>query len=105
MKAVIVNMVSAAGLLIAGSVMAVDMPELSKKYGCYNCHTVEKKLVGPGWQEVANKYKGNASAAAILSAKIVNGGEGVWGSIPMPPSKITEPELKELVTFILGLAK
>ena len=106
MKAVIVSMVAATGLMIAGSVMAADMPDLAKKYGCANCHTIDKKVVGPAWQDVANKYKGDAGAAAHLATKIVKGGSGVWGVIPMPDNpKISDPEVSELVTFILGLAK
>ena len=106
MKDIIVNVVAAAGLMIAGGAMAADMPDAAKKYGCTNCHKIDKKMVGPGWQDVANKYKGDAGAAAAMSTKIVKGGGGVWGSIPMPATpKITEPEVNELVTFILGLAK
>jgi len=106
MKAIIVNVVAVASMMIAGGVMAADMPESAKKYGCTNCHKIDKKMVGPGWQDVANKYKGDAGAAAAMSTKIVKGGGGVWGPIPMPATpKITEPEVKELVTFILGLAK
>ena len=106
MKAIIINMVAAAGLMIAGGAMAADMPDLAKKYGCTSCHKIDKKVVGPAWQAVADKYKGDAGAADALSAKIVKGGGGVWGPIPMPPTaKITDAEVKELVTFILGLAK
>lgn len=106
MKAIIVNMVAAAGLMIAGGAMAADMPDLAKKYGCTNCHKIDKKMVGPAWQAVADKYKGDAGAAEALSIKIVKGGKGAWGPIPMPATaKITDPEVSELVTFILGLAK
>lgn len=106
MKAIILNMVAVAGLMIAGGAMAADMPDLAKKYGCTNCHKIDKKMVGPSWQDVADKYKGDAEATAKLSTKIVKGGKGAWGPIPMPPTaKITDPEVSELVKFILGLAK
>jgi cytochrome c len=106
MKAMIVSVVVATGLMIAGSVMAADMPDLAKKYGCANCHSIDQRAVGPKWQDVANKYKGDAGAAAHLATKIVQGGSGVWGVIPMPDNpKISDSEVKELVTFILGLAK
>ena len=106
MKSITASFAVAAGLTLAGSSIAVDMPTVAKKNGCANCHTIDKKLVGPAWQAVAEKYKGDAGAADALGAKIVKGGVGVWGSIPMPPAaKITDVEVKELVTFILGLAK
>lgn len=99
-------MVAAAGLMIAGGAMAADMPDLAKKYGCTNCHKIDKKMVGPAWQDVADKYKGDAEATAKLSTKILKGGKGVWGSIPMPATaKISDEEVSELVTFVLGLAK
>ncbi|MGC2164562.1 MAG: c-type cytochrome [Gallionella sp.] len=95
-----------AGLFATGTVLAADMPELAKKSGCVACHTIEKKLVGPAWLDVANKYKGDAEAPAKLSAKIVSGGKGVWGAVPMPPqAKVSQADVAELVTFILGLAK
>lgn len=95
-----------AGLFVAGSAFAADMPELAKKSGCVACHAIDKKLVGPAWQDVANKYKGDAGAAATLSAKIASGGKGVWGAVPMPPqAKVSEADRTELVSFILGLAK
>lgn len=95
-----------AGLLTVGSVFAADMPELAKKSGCVACHKIDKKLVGPAWQDVADKYKGDAEAPAKLSAKIASGGKGVWGPVPMPPQpKVSQADIAELVTFILGLAK
>lgn len=106
MKTMIVSLVAATGLMIAGSVTAVDMPPLAKKSGCTNCHSIDKKVVGPAWQDVANKYKGDAGAADKLVAKIGNGGGGVWGTVPMPAQKkVSEEDRKELVAFILGLAK
>jgi cytochrome c len=106
MKAMIVSMVAATSLMIAGGVMAADMPDLAKKNGCANCHAIDKKLVGPGWQDVANKYKGDAGAAANLDTKIAKGGSGAWGSVPMPAQpKLSDADRKELIKFILGLAK
>lgn len=95
-----------ADLLTVGSVFTADMPELAKKSGCVACHKIDKKLVGPAWQDVADKYKGDAEAPAKLSAKIASGGKGVWGPVPMPPQpKVSQADIAELVTFILGLAK
>ncbi|MCR4297187.1 MAG: c-type cytochrome [Gallionella sp.] len=104
MKFTIVSMITAAGLLVAGSALATDMPAVAKKNNCVACHAIDKKVVGPSWADVAKKYKGDAGAAAHLDEKISKGGKGVWGPMPMPPNpKITAEERKELVDFILGL--
>ena len=61
-------------------------------------------MVGPAFKDVAAKYKGDASAVATLSAKVVKGGGGVWGPIPMPPNGTTsEAEAEILVKWILSL--
>lgn len=104
MKSTIVSMVTVAGLLVAGSALAADMPAAAKKNNCVACHAIDKKLVGPAWADVAKKYKGDAGAAAHLDGVISKGGKGVWGPMPMPPNpKITAEEKKELVDFVLGL--
>jgi len=106
MKSIIVSMIAAAGLMAAGSAMAADMPALAKKSGCTACHSIEKKIVGPAWQDVANKYKGDADAVGKLSTKISKGGSGAWGAVPMPPQpKLSEAEAKELAVFVMSLAK
>ena len=106
MKALLVSLVAATGLMIAGGAMAADMPALAKKSGCNGCHAIDKKIVGPAWQDVANKYKGDADAVAKLSTKISKGGSGAWGAVPMPPQpKLSEAETKELAGFVMSLAK
>ena len=101
MKSVIVSMIAAAGLMVAGSDMAEDGAALLKKSNCMGCHKMEGKLVGPGFKEVAAKYKGDAGAAATLEAKVAKGGAGVWGTMPMPPMSKAKPEdIKEMVAFI-----
>lgn len=104
MKSIIVNMTVAAGLMVAGSAMAADMPDVAKKNNCVACHAIDKKVVGPAWKDVAAKYKGDKTAADKLSAKVKAGGSGVWGSMPMPANpKVSDADMKELITFILGL--
>ena len=100
-------MIAAAGLMVAGSAMAVDMPDLAKKAGCIACHKIDGKLVGPGWTDIAKKYKGDATAQAKLEAKVAKGGAGAWGTMPMPANapKVSEADTKTLVEFVLGLAK
>jgi cytochrome c len=107
MKSIVISMIAAAGLMAAGSVMAVDMPDLAKKSGCIACHKIDGKLVGPGWTDIAKKYKGDASAEAKLETKVAKGGAGVWGTMPMPPNapKVAPADIKTLVQFVLGLAK
>ena len=107
MKSIIVS-VAVAGLMITGSAMAADMPELAKKMNCTACHAIDKKIVGPAWMDVSKKYKGDAGAAAALQTKVSKGGSGNWGTMPMPANDAAgtkQAEIKELVTFILGLAK
>ncbi|MFB0914749.1 MAG: cytochrome C', partial [Burkholderiaceae bacterium] len=72
----------AATTLLAAPAMA-DMA-LAKSKNCMACHAVDRKLVGPSYKDVAAKYAGDAAAADKLAAKIMKGGSGVWGAIPMP---------------------
>jgi len=104
MKAIIVSMVAAAGLMVAGSTLAADMPDLAKKNNCTACHALDKKVVGPSFGDIAKKYKGDATAKAKLATKIIKGGGGVWGAMPMPASpKISQADAETLADFVLGL--
>lgn len=108
MKSIIVSMIAAAGLMVAGSVFAAEMPALAKKMNCTACHAIDKKVVGPSWQDIANKYKGDASSAEKLQVSVSKGGSGKWGAMPMPANDAAgtkQAEIKELVAFILSLAK
>ncbi|HEX8010511.1 MAG TPA: c-type cytochrome [Casimicrobiaceae bacterium] len=100
----------AAGLFVAGGAnAALDNKAgeaLMKKDGCAACHAIDKKLVGPAYEDVAAKYKGDASAAAKLVDKVKKGGSGVWGPIPMPPNaQVSDADIKNLVDWILTLKK
>ena len=93
----------AAGLLAAGAVNAQDAAKLAAEKACLACHAVDKKVVGPGYKDVAAKYKGNAKAEAMLVQKIIKGGSGVWGQIPMPPNAgLKEEEAKILAKWVLS---
>src|ERR1700747_3137011 len=70
--------------------------QLMAKYNCQACHTVDKKLVGPGFKDVAKKYAGDQSAAEKLALKIKTGGGGVWGPIPMPPNNVPDGDRNAL---------
>ena len=105
MKSIVISMIAAVGLMVAGSASAAEMNPLAKKHNCTSCHTMDKKLVGPSYADVAKKYKGDAGAAARLEAKVAKGGSGVWGAMPMPPNapKVPEADIKELVKWVLSL--
>ena len=78
--------------------------ELAKKHACTACHSVDKKVVGPAFKDVAAKYKGNAKAEAMLVEKVKKGGTGVWGQVPMPPnSAVPDADIKALVKWVLSL--
>ena len=92
---------AAAALLAAGSAAANE--ELAKKSACLACHTVDKKLVGPAYKDIAAKYKGQKDAEAKLIEKVKKGGSGVWGPIPMPPNTaVSDADIKTLVKWVLA---
>lgn len=85
---------------------AIDVKALLVSNSCTACHGMKAKMVGPGFAEVAEKYKGQADAKAYLAGKIKNGGAGVWGAIPMPPqSQLSDAELAAMASWIVDGAK
>ncbi len=74
----------------------------SAKYNCTECHSAEKKIVGPSYKEVAAKYAGDSGAPAKLQQKVKTGGSGVWGATPMPPNNVPDADLKTPVEWILA---
>ena len=77
---------------------------LATAKNCMACHAVDKKLVGPSFKDVAAKYAGKAGAADQLAAKIVKGGSGVWGPVPMPANaQVNDAEAKKLADWVLTL--
>ncbi|HTH39659.1 MAG TPA: c-type cytochrome [Rhodocyclaceae bacterium] len=104
MKA-IVSISVALGLALA--VPAAQANEaIIKKARCVACHAVDKKLVGPAYKDVAEKYRGDAGAVTKLTHKVRNGGSGVWGEIPMTPNgpdKISDADLNTAIEWILSL--
>ena len=93
-------LIAALATLVAGPVFA--NADLATKKNCLACHTTDKKLVGPSYKEVAAKYAGQKDAVAKLADKIVKGGVGVWGQVPMPPNPITADEAKTLATWVMS---
>lgn len=81
--------------------------ELTGKFMCPSCHKIDDRLTGPAYREVANKYAGADDATITkLAKKIIEGGSGVWGEIPMTPHpNVSEEEAKDMVKYILLLKK
>lgn len=92
-------------LLLCGSAApAFANPELARAKLCLSCHAMDKKLVGPAFKEVAARYAGQPGAAARLAEKIIHGGAGSWGVVPMPANpKVSPDEAKQLANWVLGL--
>jgi cytochrome c len=79
-----------------------DAEALAKAKGCYACHAVNAKQVGPAFKDVAKKYAGKPDAVAYLSERIKKGGAGVWGNVPMPSQNVTDEESKKLAEWVLS---
>jgi cytochrome c len=116
MKSVIVSMITAAGLISLSNLATAGEDPLalanSLKLDCKSCHNVDKKLIGPAWKDVAAKYKGNASAQAMLVEKVIKGGNGNWNAetknakmTPHPENgdKNKKSDIEKVVAAILAL--
>jgi cytochrome c len=91
----------AALAALSGPVLADQALATAKN--CMACHAVDKKLVGPAYKEVAAKYAGQKDAVDRLAAKIMKGGAGVWGPVPMPANaQVNEAEAKKLAAWVLS---
>ncbi|OGB00875.1 MAG: cytochrome C' [Burkholderiales bacterium RIFCSPHIGHO2_12_FULL_61_11] len=78
--------------------------KLATAKNCMACHAVDKKLVGPSYKDVAAKYAGQKDAVDKLAVKVMKGGAGVWGPVPMPANtQVTPDEAKKLVAWVLSL--
>jgi cytochrome c len=92
-------------LVAAVSVTAPAFADLAlaTSKNCMACHAVDKKVVGPAYKDVAKKYAGQKDAADKLAAKIMKGGSGVWGPVPMPANtQVNEAEAKKLAAWVLA---
>jgi cytochrome c len=97
-----------ASLLLAltafASAPAFAQADLAQKKNCMACHAIDKKLVGPSYKDVAAKYAGQKDAVDKLAQKVVKGGSGAWGAVPMPANpQVTDAEAKQLVGWIMTL--
>jgi cytochrome c len=104
MKAIFI-VFAAATTLVAGA-HAADLKAgetLAKSSGCLACHTANKKLIGPSYKDIADRYRGDKAAEAGLIKKVKAGGKGVWGDIPMPPNAhIKDADIQTMVQWILS---
>jgi cytochrome c len=92
--------------LAAAAFPVLASKELAQKHACLACHTAEKKVVGPAYQDVAKKYAGQKDAEATLVTSIKAGGTGKWGPVPMPPQPgVSDADAHALAKWILQGAK
>jgi cytochrome c len=107
MKAFLMMVAAAGSLLVAtqaGAVDAAAAQALAQKSGCLACHSVDKKIIGPAYKDVAAKYKGQKDAEAKLIDKVKKGGSGTWGPMPMPANspQVKDDDIKTLVQWVLS---
>ena len=93
----------AAALALVATPAFADPEAAMNKAGCMACHAKDKKQVGPSFKDIAAKYAGQAGAADKLAGKVVKGGSGVWGPVPMPANaQVNDADAKKLVDWILA---
>lgn len=105
MKSLIINMVAAAGLLLAANAMAVDMPPEGKAK-CSACHSIEKKVVGPAWRDISKKYKGNPEGVNMIVMHVISGGDFGWKTGTKMPARglgANDADIQKLAAFIISL--
>lgn len=108
MKSSVVSlaMAAAAAAGVCVSTPALANAELAQKKNCMSCHTIQKKVVGPSFKDIAAKYAAQKDATDKLTQKVLKGGSGAWGPVFMPAMKdanppVSEAEARQLVTWIL----
>ena len=102
MKRTLITIALGATAVLSAAPTFADQALATAK-NCMACHAGDKKLVGPAYKEVAAKYKGDKKAADMLAAKVIKGGGGVWGAVPMPGNpQVSEAEAKKLVAWVLS---
>lgn len=94
-----------AGAEEAPAASAEEAMKLAAQNNCMACHALDKKIVGPAFRDVAEKYRGRADAEAVLIDKVARGGKGVWGKMPMPAMSpnVKDEDIAAIVRHILSL--
>lgn len=94
----------ALGALALGSAQAADIQELAKASGCFSCHSMQEKVVGPAFASVAQKYAGQPDAASELAQSIRNGSVRKWGRAPMPAhGSLDHGDIQRLAEWVLTI--
>ncbi|MEX3956013.1 c-type cytochrome [Trinickia sp. EG282A] len=99
----VLGIVVVAGWPVGASAAAAPAGlDVARSNACLGCHAIDRKLVGPGFAQVAEKYKGDPQAQKRLEAKVRDGGSGVWGVIPMPAHpRMSDADIKTVVQWVL----
>jgi cytochrome c len=97
MKALVVLLAGAAAF------PATADPKLAEQKNCLACHSIDKKVLGPAFKDVAAKYAGQDGTAETLADKIRKGSVGAWGDVPMPPNDVNAADARKLADWVLSL--
>ncbi|MFM0441114.1 cytochrome C [Paraburkholderia strydomiana] len=84
---------------------AIKAKAIANQHACFACHSIDKKLVGPAWRDVAVRYAGQPDIGKQLVAHIRGGSSGAWGAVPMPPNQISVDDATVVAKWILAGAK
>lgn len=100
-RALLIMTVMTAMTTISAPVLADEA--LAKAKNCMACHAMDRKLVGPSYKDIAKRYANNPKAVELMATKIIRGGSGVWGAIPMPANpQVSQAEATRLATWLLA---
>ncbi len=95
-------LILSAAVVSMSALPAWASADMAQKKNCMACHAADKKLIGPSYKDVAAKYSGQKDASDKLAQKILKGGSGVWGAVPMPANpQVSEAEAKQLAAWVL----
>jgi len=93
-----------ADKLSKATTLAAEAQDLAKRKACLNCHGIDRKVIGPALRDVAKRYRGKKDAERMLTAKVLNGGQGAWGPVAMPANRqVDEAQARQLVRWVLTL--
>jgi len=102
MKHILVAIATLAAGIAASTPAMADLALAAAK-NCMGCHAVDKKVLGPSYKDVAKKYAGQKDAVDKLAVKIIKGGSGVWGPVPMPAHpQVNEADAKKLAAWVMA---
>jgi cytochrome c len=101
------NTIALAALCFFASINVDKANEqLMEKSGCISCHRIDQKLIGPAYKDVAARYRDHPEVIDTLMQKVREGGEGVWGDVPMAPNsveKVSDENLRLILQWIMTL--